>query len=159
MEDLSVKELAEELNITKQAIHKKIARLPTELTPNKINGAYRLSPEIVDFIKNSTNEKPTDNQQNNQRVEGEVVALKMLIEELKEEKKKLYKQLDQKDSQLHQVQKLVDQQQQLTLQANRQNERLQLQLNQFKKEEKEKHEEEDNKIEEKKEKKWWYFWT
>lgn len=79
MEDLSVKELAEELNITKQAIHKKIAQLPTELTPNKINGAYRLSPETVDFIKNSTNSKPTDNQKSNQPVEGEVVALKMLI--------------------------------------------------------------------------------
>lgn len=149
MGDLSVKELAEELNVTKQAIHKKITQLPTELTPKKVNGAYRLSPEIVDIIRNSTNEQPTDNQQNNQPVEGEVVALKMLVDELKEEKEKLYKQLDQKDSQLHQVQKLVDQQQQLTLQANRQNERLQLQLDQFE-------EEEDNKTDEKK---WWHFWN
>lgn len=156
MEDLSVKELAEELNITKQAIHKKIAQLPTELMPNKINGAYRLSPKTIDFIKKSTNEKTTDNQQNNQPVEGEVVALKMLIEELKEEKDKLYKQLDQKDNQLHQAQKLVDQQQQLTLQANRRNERLQLQLNQFEEEEIEKHQEEDSKIVEKK---WWHFWN
>lgn len=156
MGDLSVKQLAEELNITKQAVHKKIAQLPTELTPNKVNGAYRLSPKIVDFIKNSTNYQSTDNQQVNQPVEGEVVALKMFIDELKEEKEKLYKQLDQKDSQLHQVQKLVDQQQQLTLQANRQNERLQLQLDQYEEEEIEKHQEEDNKIEEKK---WWHFWN
>lgn len=154
--DLSVKELAEELNVTKQAIHKKITQLPTELTPNKVNGAYRLSPKIVDIIRNSTNEQPTDNQQNNQPIEGEVVALKMLIDELKEEKEKLYKQLDQKDSQLHQVQKLVDQQQQLTLQANRQNERLQLQLDEFEEEKIKKKQEENNKIEKKK---WWQFWN
>lgn len=158
MKDMSVRELAEELNITKQAVHKKISQLPTEFTPKKVNGAYRLSADIVDYIVNSTNNHSTDNQHNNQPVEGEVVALKMLIEELKEEKGKLYKQLDQKDNQLNQVQKLVDQQQQLTLQSNKQNEKLQLQLEQTEKTKEDLLSELENEIEVKESKKWWVFW-
>ena len=92
----------------------------------------------------------------NQPVDGEVGALKMMIKELKEEKAKLYDQLERKDEQLSQLQKLVNQQQQLTLQANHHNERLQLQLQVVQEKENEVVESADDSCEQKK---WWQFWT
>ena len=66
----------------------------------------------------STEETTYDNQM--------VVTMETRINELKEVQKKLYEQLDQKDKQLHQFQTLLDQQQRLTLQTNKQIEQLQL---------------------------------
>ena len=80
----------------------------------------------------------------------------MMIKELKEEKAKLYDQLERKDEQLSQLQKLVNQQQQLTLQANHHNERLQLQLHVVQEKENEVVESADDSCEQKK---WWQFWT
>ena len=148
----TVRELAEELGVSKQAIHKKINQLPSELTPKKLEGAYQLTEEMADSIRASVKNATTVNQPVNQPVDGEVGALKMMIKELKEEKAKLYDQLEKKDEQLSQLQKLVDQQQQLTLQANHHNERLQLQLQVV--------QEKENEISDSSEqKKWWQFWT
>lgn len=160
MKDLSVRELANELNISKQAVHKKINQLPDKLTPKKVNGAYRLTPKVVAAIKDLTDSSPADNQLDNQPVDGEVDTLKMAIEELKKDKEQLYKQLDQKDTQLGQAQKLVDQQQQLTLQANKQNERLQLQLELYENGENDLESKTNinKKTEDNKNKKWWKIW-
>ena len=49
----TVRELAEELGISKQAVHKKINQLPTELTPKKVDAAYQLTHEIASFIIDS----------------------------------------------------------------------------------------------------------
>ena len=148
----TVRELAEELGVSKQAIHKKINQLPSELTPKKLEGDYQLTEEIADSIRASVKNATTVNQPVNQPVDGEVGALKMMIKELKEEKAKLYDQLEKKDEQLSQLQKLVDQQQQLTLQANHHNERLQLQLQVV--------QDKENEISDSSEqKKWWQFWT
>lgn len=152
----TVRELAEELGISKQAVHKKINQLPTELTPKKVDGAYQLTHEIASFIRDSGKIPATGNQPVNQLINGEVDALKMMIKELQEEKEKIYGQLEKKDIQLDHLQKLIDQQQQLTLQANRQNERLQLQLQVVQEKENEVVESADDSCEQKK---WWQFWT
>lgn len=152
----TVRELAEELGVSKQAIHKKINQLPSELTPKKLEGDYQLTEEIADSIRASVKNATTVNQPINQPVDGEVGALKMMIKELKEEKAKLYDQLERKDEQLSQLQKLVNQQQQLTLQANHHNERLQLQLQVVQEKENEVVESADDSCEQKK---WWQFWT
>ena len=143
----TVRELAEELGISRQAVHKKINQLPTELTPKKVDGAYQLTHKIADFIRDSGKIPAT--------VNGEIAALKMMIKELQEEKEKIYGQLEKKDIQVDHLQKLIDQQQQLTLQANRQNERLQLQLQFFQEKDDEVEEEETDSPERKK---WWQFW-
>lgn len=65
------------------------------------------------------------------------------------------KQLQQKDKQLSELHKLLDQQQQLTLQANRQNEYLRLELETFQEGEDKKDEVE---IKDYDGKKWWHFW-
>ncbi|HAQ0506036.1 TPA: DUF536 domain-containing protein, partial [Enterococcus faecium] len=74
----------------------------------------------------------------------------------------LHEQLQEKDTQIKQMQKLLDQQQQLTLQANQQIEKLQEQLQLAYTEEPEEEEltsvnkENNNAITT--EKKWWKFW-
>ena len=148
---ISIKELSEELGISRQAVYKRIHQLPTQCQPKKIDGVYKLTPKTVDLIRNYedvTTQLPTaDNQL--------VGIMKTQINELKEDKERLYEQLFQKDKQLDHLQKLLDQQQQLTLQANRQNERLQLQLQFFQEKDDEVEEEETDSPERKK---WWQFW-
>jgi len=122
MATISVKELSEELGISRQAVYKRISQLPRSSQPKKIDGVYKLTDSIIDLIRNieevSTKETTNDNQM--------VVIMETRINELKEVQKKLYEQLDQKDKQLQQFQTLLDQQQRLTLQTNKQIEQLQL---------------------------------
>ena len=115
-----------------------------------------MTHEIANFIRDSGKIPATVNQPVNQLNNGEVDALKMMIKELQEEKEKIYGQLEKKDIQVDHLQKLIDQQQQLTLQANRQNERLQLQLQVVQEKENEVVESADDSCEQKK---WWQFWT
>jgi len=119
---ISVKELSEELGISRQAVYKRINQLPISSQPKKIDGVYKLTAPIIDLIRNfedvSTDLTTNDNPM--------VVMMETRINELKEVQKKLYEQLDQKDKQLHQFQTLLDQQQRLTLQTNKQIEQLQL---------------------------------
>ena len=122
MTTISIKELSEELGISRQAIYKRINQLPISSQPKKIDGVYKLTTPIIDLIRNfedvSTEETTYDNHM--------VVIMETRINELKEVQKKLYEQLDQKDKQLEQFQTLLDQQQRLTLQTNKQIEQLQL---------------------------------
>ncbi|WP_187949246.1 HTH domain-containing protein [Carnobacterium inhibens] len=115
MTTISVKELSEELGISRQAIHKRIEQLPARFQPKKVDGVYELTAEIADAIRVFKKSSTTVNQP----AIDEVDALKMQINELKEDKKRLYGQLDQ-------FQILLDQQQQLTLQSNQQIQQLQL---------------------------------
>ncbi len=114
---ISVKELSEELGISRQAIHKRIEQLPARFQPKKVDGVYELTAEIADAIRVFKKSSTTVNQP----AIDEVDALKMQINELKEDKKRLYGQLDQ-------FQILLDQQQQLTLQSNQQIQQLQLSI-------------------------------
>lgn len=122
MTTISVRDLSEELGISRQAVYKRISQLPKSSQPKKIDGVYKLTAPIIDLIRNfedvSTEETTYDNQV--------VVIMETRINDLKEVQKKLYEQLDQKDKQLHQFQTLLDQQQRLTLQTNKQIEQLQL---------------------------------
>ncbi len=115
MTTISVKELSEELGISKQAIHKRMEQLPTRFQPEKIDGVYELTAEIADAIRVSKKSSTTVNQPKDDHID----ALKMQINELKEDKKRLYSQLDQ-------FQNLLDQQQRLTLQTNKQMQQLQV---------------------------------
>lgn len=119
---ISVKDLSDELGISRQAVYKRINQLPPRCQPKKINGVYRLSAQTVDLIRNfeevTTKVTTGDNQS--------VVTLETQVKDLKEDKKRLYEQLIQKDTQLNQFQTLLDQQQQLTLQSNQQIHQLQL---------------------------------
>ena len=114
MATISVRELSEELGISKQAIHKRMEQLPDHFQPKKVDGVYELTAEIAEAVRKNKKKSTVINQ-------PKVDALKTQIEELKEDKKRLYGQLDQ-------FQVLLDQQQQLTLQSNQQMQQLQLSI-------------------------------
>lgn len=152
MTDKSIKEFAEELGVSKQAIRKYFDKLPTKLTPKLIGGKYVISAKAQEFIKNSIN------QINEVDTEVDSLVDSILIAELKEKNK----QIDHLQGVIEIQQKLLDQQQQLTLQANQQIEKLQEQLQLAYTEEPEEevltsvNKENNNAITT--EKKWWKFW-
>ncbi|EGO8095314.1 DUF536 domain-containing protein [Enterococcus faecalis] len=124
MADKTIKELAEEFHVSKQAIRK---RLSANFRENYVqtvtrNGVKTLVVNEKGYIllkqmflggNHATNHTQTvTSNPTNQDISFSV----------------LYEQLKEKDEQLKQMQKLLDQQQQLTLQANQQIEKLQEQL-------------------------------
>lgn len=148
MTDKSIKEFAEELGVSKQAIRKHFDKLPTKLTPKLIGGKYVISAKAQEFIKNSIN----------QINEVDSLVDSILIAELKEKNK----QIDHLQGVIEIQQKLLDQQQQLTLQANQQLEKLQEQLQLTYAEEPSENKSVSDPEEVDKaptsEKKWWQFW-
>ena len=103
IETKTVREVAEIIGVSKQAIFKKINQLPPELTPTKVNGVYQLSPRIVDFIVNSTktgNDKIDEVTTDNQPVDDQLATLNAIINELKSDKSYLNEQIYIKDKQL-----------------------------------------------------------
>lgn len=103
IETKTVREVAEILGVTKQAIFKKIKQLPPELAPEKVNGTYKLSPRTVDFIVSNT-QSPTVNANrlstDNQPIDSWLETLNTIIDELKSDKTYLNKQIYIKDEQL-----------------------------------------------------------
>ncbi|EGP5233916.1 DNA-binding protein [Enterococcus faecium] len=136
MADKTIKELAEELGVSKTAINKKVSKENRKLWFSKVGNKFVINDigqkaiQSMFYSENENlNRKPvsektkTENLKNaNQVSELELVSL--LDKQLDQKDK----QLQEKDTQLKQMQKLLDQQQQLTLQANQQIEKLQEQL-------------------------------
>ncbi|EME7152103.1 DUF536 domain-containing protein [Enterococcus faecium] len=170
MTEKTIKELAEELGVSKTAINKKVSDKNRKLWFSKIGNKFVINDIGQKAIKSmfyskkeNLNRKPvsektkTENLKNaNQVSELELVSL--LDKQLKQKDK----QLQEKDTQLKQMQKLLDQQQQLTLQANQQIEKLQEQLQLTYAEEplENKSASDTEKIYKTptSEKKWWQFW-
>lgn len=156
MTDKTIKELAEEFHVSKQAIRK---RLSADFRENYVqtvtrNGVKTLVVSYKGYLllkQHFLGSNTTGNQ-------VEIVASNdenPIIDFLHE-------QLQEKDTQLKQMQKLLDQQQQLTLQANQQIEKLQEQLQlSYTEISSEKEATSDMKEVDQaptNEKKWWQFW-
>jgi Predicted transcriptional regulator len=126
MANKTIKELADELGVSKQAIRKHLDRLPPTLVPIKIKGVYTLNVDIQDFIRDRVSTVTTNVGGNEEpEVDTKIDTLyASIIQDLKQDKVDLKDQVDQ-------LQKLLDQQQQLTLQANQQIEQLQHQVYQL----------------------------
>lgn len=117
----TVKELADNLGVTRQYIQKIISQLPETKKPTKQRHKYlidaRSESVILSFIKNNDNYKSkkataSDNKETNDLSDKYEKSLLNRINDLK-------KQVDSKDMQLSQMQKLVDQSQQLQLMAEK----------------------------------------
>ena len=114
----SVKQLSQELGISRQALLKRISKLPTNRQPTKDNrGAYQITAEIESLLVAPTTE--TNNQTDNKQPTSD--NLDTMIEMLKEE-------LASKNEQIRTLSKLVDQQQQLSLISNKKIELLEIEL-------------------------------
>ena len=100
----TLKELADELGVSKQAVRKHFDKLPPTLVPTKENGKYLLSLEIQNFISSKVSTVDTT----------KVSTVDTLVDTLKDEL------ISEKNSQITDLRKqnndvrtLLDQQQQL----------------------------------------------
>lgn len=117
--DKTIKELADELGVTKQAVWQKINKQSStdlrKLTTRKGNTIY-ISVDGQNLIKSMFYKKEAikNHQKNDNKNDKELIFLRSLVDDLQAEKKELYR--------------LLDQQQQLTLQSNQRIEKLEEQL-------------------------------
>ena len=173
MTEKTIKELAEELGVSKTAINKKVSDENRKLWFSKIGNKFVINETGQKAIKSMFfNENENSNQQlvgektktenhKNANQVPELEVLSLLEQQLNQKDM----QLQEKDEQIKQMQKLLDQQQQLTLPANQQIAKLQEQLQLTYTEESSENKsttlsEETESIEKqsKTEKKWWQFW-
>lgn len=144
MADMTIKELADELGISKQAIRKHLEKLPPTLSVTKKGNTIYLNTDVSNFVRekvtrvtskvtgNSSNfdsnqfreDKLKNNSTSDKKTTNNYEVEKILNEQLKVKDK----QLAEKDKQIQTMQKLLNQQQQLSLQTNKHIEQLQLQL-------------------------------
>ncbi|MEB7953784.1 DUF536 domain-containing protein [Enterococcus faecalis] len=166
MTDKTIKELAEELGVSKTAINKKVSDENRKLWFAKIGNKFVINEVGQKAIKSmfltenkNLNRQPvcektkTENHKNANQV-SDLELLPFLKKQLDQNDI----QLQEKDNQLKLMQKLLDQQQQLTLQANQQIEKLQEQLQLTYTAETPENEESQNNTPPTNKKKWWQFW-
>jgi len=115
---MTIKELADSLNMPKNKINYQVSKLDTNYIV-VLNGIKHITKQGQSLILESLGiEKPFNL---NTELNTELNDFKHLI-------KQLETQLENKDSQIENLHNLLDQQQQLTLQSNKQIDKLQLQL-------------------------------
>lgn len=136
----TIKQLADELGVSKQAIQKRLKKLPDNQQPTKVNGTYLLNDSVVStirkaYLKGKEGDNLSTNQQPTSDNVGDNLIFKEVIADLKNDKINLFDSIKEKDDQIKQLQKLLDQQQVLTLQANKKIEQLELTLEQTDEEE------------------------
>lgn len=135
--DMTIKELAEQLGISKQAVRRYFDQLPPSLIPIKKSGTYHINLEAQRFITDKVSRVDTklDSQLDTNKstvdikldtsVDTSEKEIKLIQKEIIDDKNDQIKSLKEQIDRLH---TLLDQQQQLTLQGNKQIEKLQLKL-------------------------------
>jgi len=135
-ETFTIKELSELFKISRQAISKHIQKLDSSMIAKNERG-YKvvLRSGVLQLARNLGNQSLLDklheHEQNNDKnayISNKNVVANELLNQLREENEFLREQLVLKEQNNSHMQKLLDQQQQLTLQANQQIEKLQEQL-------------------------------
>jgi len=143
-EEKTIKQLADEIGVSKQAIQKRINNLPNNQQPTKVGGKYLLSDDLANKIKEFyTDSDNRDNQQKENTTnvgDNYNLSVDLIIDDLKMDKKQLQSELSIKNNQIEKLQKLLDQQQILTLQANKKIEELELKSNESESQKKENNE-------------------
>lgn len=169
----TIRELADELGVSKQAIQYHIKSLTNKSRQTNDKGIVVLSVDEQRFIRDKvdkqTNKKETNKQTNrrqtNKQKEWDINQyLRSEIEEIKKNRDKQLavkdKQLENKDSQISQMQNLLDQQQRLALQDKKMLEEYKAEIKDLKSLAMLPHEGEKENSPKKvppKSKKWWHF--
>ncbi|MBP2966634.1 HTH domain-containing protein, partial [Acinetobacter baumannii] len=128
--DVTIKELADKLGISKQAVRRYFDQLPPSLIPIKKGGTYRINSDAQAFIAKKvsrvdTNKNNVDTKLDTHVDTSQKEEIQLLQKEVIADKNEQISSLKKQVEQLH---TLLDQQQQLTLQSNKQIDKLQLQL-------------------------------
>ena len=135
-ETFTIKELSELFEISRQAISKHVDKLdPSLLAKNERGYKVVLRSGVLQLASNLGNQRLLyrlhEYEQENDKnvyISRKNVVVNELLDKLREENEFLREQLSLKEQNNSNMQKLLDQQQQLTLQANQQIEKLQEQL-------------------------------
>lgn len=119
----TVKELSEEMGISKQALLKKINNLPINQQPTKFHGKYMIGEELESKLKaykkgKLRGEFVQEPIENNQTTTNQQPINNYIVDILKEQIEYLKKQIDAKDDQIDKIQKLLENQQVLNLKSN-----------------------------------------
>jgi hypothetical protein len=135
-ETFTIKELSDLFKMSRKAISKHIQKLDSSMIAKNERG-YKvvLRSGVLQLARNLDNQRLLDklhkHEQNNDKnayIPNKNVVANKLLDQLREENEFLREQLALKEQNNSHIQKLLDQQQQLTLQANQQIEKLQEQL-------------------------------
>lgn len=157
----TIKELADEWGISKQAVLKRIQKLPSNKKPQKVNGKYLISLEIKKEMESEINRDTTNN----------LDAADKILEMVEKDKKELYSIIHELELRLKESQNLLDQQQRLALQDKKMLEEYKVEINDLKAlkvptrepmegQERNEPQEVKNEVEKPREapKKWWQLW-
>lgn len=118
--DKTIKQLADELNISKRKVAYQVNKLSTDLYYKKDNIVYIKNAGIKEITSNLSDTGSVQKSNNEQQI----VQSQIVVSQLD----KKDRQLEIKDEQIATLQKLLDQQQQLSLQAQQRVEKLEKQL-------------------------------
>lgn len=175
----TIKELADELSVTKQNIQYHYQRLPKELQLKSSNGSNLINSKaekiILGKVENGSKSNAKDQQiSSKENLEDEKLDnpfINRLIKEVEYLKIDKDKIISTKDQQIEKLTNLLDQQQRLALQDKKLLEEYKEEINELKslmvpvrEDEKESFERKSNDIDkikenpQKKNKKWWNFW-
>jgi len=155
----TIKELADELKVSKQTIQYHYQSLPTKNQQKDSQGTNMISPTAERIIRDKV-VKPlvANNQQTGSKESNELIAnLRREVADLKSQRDK---QLATKDRQIDQLTKLIDQQQQLQLATVSKNKELLSNLLETSKsgQSRQQNDKKDNINKSKTNKSWWLFW-
>ena len=122
----TVKNLADELKVSRQYIHKVINLLPEDCQPTKIDNKYIITDEVEKNIKGYMKKDHTSSSTRKPRkLDDEVYSLQQeRIADLKEQNSFYEEQIKALQKQLENSQRLVDQEQQLHLSDQKRIEKL-----------------------------------
>ena len=131
--EMTVSEIAEVLGLSRQAINNRVKELPEEDTKKNDKGVTVVTRsgliKLEEIYKKTIFEDEPVSDDVKQRE-----LMEILVDEKNAEILRLYEQLKSKDRQIAEKDKQLDQQQQLTLQAMKDQETLKLELDQAKEE-------------------------
>lgn len=122
----TVKNLADELKVSRQYIHKVINLLPEDCQPTKIDNKYTITDEVEKNIKGYMKKDHTSSSTRKPRkLDDKIYSLQQeRIADLKEQNSFYEEQIKALQKQLENSQRLVDQEQQLHLSDQKRIEKL-----------------------------------
>lgn len=116
----TIKEFASELNVTKQAIQYQIKKIDSKHLNKRIDGAILITLKGQRLIRENMGIQVAKDHKNDDKKSDSILSDDMFL--------LLQEELRGKNNQIEQLQKLIENQQVLTLQANQKIEKLELDL-------------------------------
>lgn len=115
----TIREVAEELDVSKTTIRNHLSKLPDNLSVTKKGNILYLDTEVEAFIKDRVQKVSDNNAQNGSHdtywLEEKIKMLEEQNEEMKKDNDYLREQMGEKNKQITDYARLLDQQQQLQL--------------------------------------------